>query len=610
MAKLAETVPVGSEGVTWNLSDLYIRLDDPQIERDTEGAFGRAKSFEEKYRGRINSEEITPALLLEAVRELESISEQIGKLVSYAHLVFAEDTGNPKHGAFLQEVQEKATQIRKHLLFFELEWIALSDKEVDRVLEDETVAGYRHFLEHERRYKPHKLSEPEEKVLDEKANTGSRAFRRLFDEVINNIRFKVKLEGKIKHLTETETLALLYDPDRNKRKSAAEGLTKGLKDNAHALNYIFNILVQDHSTNDRLRSFPYPMASRHLDNEINKVTVDALLTSCEKNYHMVEKYYNLKKRLLGLKRFRDYDRYAPIFSEKKAISYKESKEIILEAFRYFSPQMSEIAEEFFEKDWIDAEVRRGKRGGAFSHSTVPSVHPYVFINYTGKLRDVMTLAHELGHGIHQYLSRKQGYFQCHTPLTTAETASVFGEILVFHKLKESEKDPKVRLSLLCSKLEDIFATVFRQVVLTRFEEKLHHARRDEGELTPNRINELWIEANEPMFGSSVKLTEDYGWWWMYIPHFIHSPFYCYAYSFGELLVLALYKKYLKEGDAFVPRYIELLSSGGSDAPEKLLARVGVDITDPNFWQGGLDLLREMVEEAVELADKVAAQKIN
>jgi oligoendopeptidase F len=608
MDEVAETVPVGSEGVTWNLSDLYISLDDPQIEGHTEDAFGRAKSFEEKYRGKINSEEISPALLFEAVQELESISEQIGKLLSYAYLVFAADTSNPKHGAFLQEIQEKSTQIRKHLMFFELEWIAVPDDIANHVLEDETLSRYRHFLEHERRYKPHRLSEPEEKVLDEKANTGSRAFSRLFDEVINNIRFKVKLDGKIKHLTETETLSLLYDPDRNKRKAGAEGLTKGLKDNAHVLNYIFNILVQDHSTNDRLRSFQYPMASRHLDNEINKATVDALMTSCEKNYHMVEKYYNLKKRLLGIKRFRDYDRYAPIFSEKNTISYKEGKEIILEAFRYFSPQMSEIVAEFFEKDWVDAEVRKGKRGGAFSHSTVPSVHPYVFINYTGKLRDVMTLAHELGHGIHQYLSRKHGYFQCHTPLTTAETASVFGEILVFHKLKESEKDPKSRLSLLCSKLEDIFATVFRQVVLTRFEEKLHQARRTEGELTPKRINELWLEANEPMFGSSVKLTEDYGWWWMYIPHFIHSPFYCYAYSFGELLVLALYNKYLKEGDAFVPRYIELLSSGGSDAPEKLLARVGVDISDPNFWQGGLDLLREMVEEAVELADKVAGQK--
>lgn len=604
MAQAIDATLTGAEGITWNLSDLYLNLEDPQIEKDFKDAFSKAKSFEEKYRGKINSETITPTFLLKAVKELESISEQTGKLISYAYLMFATDTSNPKHGAFLQSIQEKTTEIRKHLMFFELEWIALPDEIANHLLEDEVLSRYSHFLQSERRYKPHKLNEPEEKILDEKANTGSRAFMRLFDEVINNIRFKVKLDGRIKHLSEAETLALLYDTDRNKRKAGAIGLTKGLKENAHVLTYIFNILVQDHTSNDRLRSFTDPMASRHLDNEIDKPTVDALMTSCEKNFDMVEKYYNLKKRLLGLKKFHDYDRYSPIFSERKTIGYKESKKIVLEAFGLLSPRMAEIAKEFFDNSWIDAELRSGKRGGAFSHSTVPSVHPYVFLNYTGRLRDVMTLAHELGHGIHQYLSRKQGYFQCHTPLTTAETASVFGEMLVFHTLKESEKDPKTRLSLLCSKLEDIFATVFRQVVLTRFEEKLHHARRNEGELTSSRINELWIEANKPMFGDSVELTKDYAWWWMYIPHFIHSPFYCYAYSFGELLVMALYQKYQNERNLFVPRYIELLSSGGSDAPEKLLARVGVDITDPNFWQGGLDLLREMVNEAVALVDEL------
>jgi len=524
MTEATETTLSGAEGITWNLSDLYLNLEDPQIEKDFKDAFSKAKSFEEKYRGKINSETITPTFLLKAVKELESISEQAGKLISYAYLMFATDTSNPKHGAFLQSIQEKTTEIRKHLMFFELEWIALPDEIANHLLEDEVLSRYSHFLQTERRYKPHKLNEPEEKILDEKANTGSRAFMRLFDEVINNIRFKVKLDGKIKHFTESETLALLYDTDRNKRKAGAIGLTKGLKENAHVLTYIFNILVQDHTSNDRLRSFTDPMASRHLDNEIDKPTVDALMTSCEKNFDMVEKYYNLKKRLLGLKKFHDYDRYSPIFPERKTIGYKESKKIVLEAFGLLSPRMAEIAKEFFDNSWIDAELRSGKRGGAFSHSTVPSVHPYVFLNYTGRLRDVMTLAHELGHGIHQYLSRKQGYFQCHTPLTTAETASVFGEMLVFHTLKESEKDPKTRLSLLCSKLEDIFATVFRQVVLTRFEEKLHHARRNEGELTSSRINELWIEANKPMFGDSVELTKDYAWWWMYIPHFIHSPF--------------------------------------------------------------------------------------
>ncbi|MGQ0794227.1 MAG: M3 family oligoendopeptidase [Deltaproteobacteria bacterium] len=601
MAATAEEKLTGAEGITWNLGDLYSSLDDPQIDADVRRLLGEAKGFEGKRRGRISSPAIDAATLLEAVSELEAISEGVGRVLTYAYLIFAADTANPKHGAFLQSMQEKATEIRRHIMFFEIEWVALPDDAASLLIEDEKLARFKHFLETERRYKPHRLTEGEEKILDEKANTGARAFRRLFDEVINNIKFKVSIGGRAKIMSETEALAMLYDSERKTRKAAALGITRGLRENSHALTYIFNTLVQDHASTDRLRSFEHPMAARHLDNEIDRATVDALITSCERSYSTVERYYNLKKKLLGIKNFRDYDRYAPALAERKTIRYAEAKEIILGAFGHFSPRMSEVASEFFNKNWIDAELRAGKRGGAFSHSAVPGVHPYVFMNYTGKMRDVMTLAHELGHGIHQYLSRGQGYFQCNTPLTTAETASVFGEILVFHKLKESERDPRARLALLCGKLEDIFATVFRQVVLTRFEEKLHAERRADGELTTQRINELWIEANKPMFGSAVELTEDYGWWWMYIPHFIHSPFYCYAYSFGELLVLALYNKYLSEGDAFVPRYVQLLSSGGSDSPPVLLARVGVDITDPNFWQGGLNLLSDMVEEAVELA---------
>jgi len=602
MAKAAKTEKSGAEGITWDLSDLYSNLKDKKIQRDIKDLFQKSEAFEKKYRGKINSPKLTPKFLLNAVEDLEYISEKIGKLLSFAYMVFAGNTAYPENGAFLQMIQEKSTEARKHLMFFELEWIKLSNKKVDSLLNNKILFQYKHFLEQERRYKPHKLSEPEEKILDEKANTGSRAFKRLFDEILNNIRFKIRLDGKTKSLSETEILALLYDPDRNKRKAGAKSLTVGLKENSHVLTYIFNTLVQDHALNDRLRLFENPMDSRNLSNEIDKKTLDSLMTSCERNYDMVDTYYSLKKRLLGIKKFYDYDRYAPIFHDSEIINYKKSKEIILRSFHNFSPKMANIAQKFFDKNWIDAEVRDGKRGGAFSHSTVPSAHPYVFTNYTGRMRDVMTLAHELGHGVHQYLSRQQGYFQSDTPLTTAETASVFAEILVFHKLMETEKNPKIKLALICGKLEDIFATVFRQVVLTRFEESLHHARRHKGELTSENINELWAEANKPMFGKSVEMSDDYRNWWMYIPHFIHSPFYCYAYSFGELLVLSLYSKYINEGNVFVPRYIELLSSGGSDAPEVLLERVGVNIKDPDFWQGGLDLLREMVDEALALAD--------
>ena len=364
---------------------------------------------------------------------------------------------------------------------------------------------------------------------------------------------------------------------------------------------MFNTLAQDKATSDRLRRYAHPMDERNLANEIDADTVGALMQACEDGAALVPRYYRLKGRLLGLEPLYDYDRYAPLPAAGGERSFAEARRIVLDAYRDFSPEMARIAELFFERRWIDAELRPGKRGGAFSASAVPSMHPYVLLNYTGNLRDVMTVAHELGHGVHQYLAREQGLFEQDAPLTTAETASVFGEMLVFRRLLAEESDPTVRLALVCGKLEDAFATVFRQVVMTRFEEALHAARRSEGELPTERINELWLEANRPMFGDAVELTEDYGVWWMYIPHFVHSPFYCYAYAFGELLVLALLRRYEAEGDAFIPRYLELLRSGGAQEPPVLLSGLGVDITDPSFWRGGLVVLEELVAEAESLA---------
>ncbi|MGI9534980.1 MAG: M3 family oligoendopeptidase, partial [Thermodesulfobacteriota bacterium] len=576
----------GAEGVKWNLNDLYKGINDTRIERDIRKIQQNAKNFEKRYRNKIKSSKLSSATLFKAVKELEQISEGLGRILSFAYLLFACDTNNQKFGAFLQSMQEKTTEIRNMLMFFDLEWVKLPDKTATRLLKDKKLSGYAHFLKHEREYKPHTLSEPEEKILAEKANTGSRAFSRLFDEVINNIAFDIKLNGKVKSMTETEILSLQYHPDRKTRKLATESLTNGLEKNAHILTYIFNTLVNEHSINDRLRTYPHIMASRNLSNEIDNKTVRVLIDTTVKNYSMVATYYNLKKKLLGLRKMYEHDRYAPVLSEDKTIKYSECKKIVLEAFSDFSPKMAQIAKMFFNKNWIDAELREGKRGGAFSHGTVPGVHPYVFVNYSGKMRDVMTVAHELGHGIHQYLSRKQGYFQADTPLTTAETASVFAEMLVFHKLIEYEKNNKIKLAIMCGKLEDIFATVFRQVVLTNFEEELHTSRRSSGELSKEKINELWMKTNKAMYGNSVELTDNYKIWWMYIPHFIHSPFYCYAYSFGELLVLALYQKYIEEGKSFVPKYIDMLSSGGSDAPENIVKKVGVNIKDPKFWQGG------------------------
>ena len=563
-----------AEGVRWNLGDLYKGISDVRVEKDFKKISARADKFEKKYRGKIKSPSLTAGELAEAVGELERLSEGIGKILSFAYLLFAADTRDPKTGAFRSSMQQKATELQKKLIFFYVEWVSVPKKRAKKLMNHPELSGYRHFLEQERQYKDHTLSEAEEKILQEKSNTGQKAFSRLFDEVVNNIEFRVRLSGKTEKLNQSRTLSLLYDPDRKKRKAAWGGLTRGLTGNSHVLTYIFNTLVNDHSINDRLRSYEDPMSARHLSNEISHGAVNTLLESCERNFGFVRRYYTLKRELLGYRGFYDYDRYAPLGSEREQVPWEKAKEIVLSSFGEFSSEMEKTASLFFEKNWIDAELRDGKRGGAFSHGTVPGAHPYVFMNYTGKPRDVMILAHELGHGVHQYLSRRQGYFHAHTPLTTAETASVFAEMLVFHRLKEEEGEKEGRLVLVAEKLEDIMATVFRQVVLTRFEQSLHRERRGKGELATARVNELWIEANRDMFGDSVSLTENYAYWWLYIPHFIHSPFYCYAYSFGELLTLALYGMFLERGRSFVPDYMRLLRSGEAPHPRNF------------FWESG------------------------
>ena len=587
-------------GVRWKLDDLYPEPADAAIDADLARALEQATAFAERHRGRLA--ELDAAGLAEAVDAYEAIQEPVARAGAYASLRFAADTAAAENGARLQRVQEQSTAIRNALVFFELEWVAQDDAAVAALLADERLAKRRHLLASMRRYRPHVLSEAEERLSEELANTGERAFGRLFDEILGDARFEVALGGETQSLSEEEVLSLLYAPERETRRAGAAGLTAGLKQHARTLSFIFNTLVQNKATEDRLRRYETPLDARNLANEIDGDAVQALLAACDRGLPMVERYYRLKGRLLGITDLADYDRYAPTGEAERALPFDDARRLVLDAYRDFSPRMAEIAERFFEEHWIDAELRPGKRGGAFSAATIPDAHPYVLLNYTGNLRDVMTVAHELGHGVHQYLAREQGLFEQNTPLTTAETASVFGEMLVFRRLLKEEQDPKARLALLCGKLEDAFATVFRQAVMTRFEEKLHAARRSEGELPTPRINELWMEANRPMFGDAVALSDDYAWWWLYIPHFVHSPFYCYAYAFGELLVLALVKRYDEEGGAFVPRYLELLAAGGSDSPPALLQRVGLDITDPGFWDGGLALLEEMLDEACALAD--------
>jgi len=607
MTSAAATQSSSADNVCWNLSDLYAGPDDPALLADLETSERRASAFEVTYRGKIGAEGgPSAAMLLASIVELEGLSEQMDKSAVYASLLHAGKTDDPRHGALLAMTRERRTKINKHLIFFDLEWVALPEEVASRLADAPELARYRHYLREKRAWKPHFRSEGEEKILEEKAVTGRAAFVRLFEETISAIRCPFELDGKTETLSTQQVLAKLYDSDRATRQAGATALTEGLKQNARLLTFVFNTVVLDHKSDCEIRKFQSPMGPRNLANEIPESVVEALMTATERHHAMVQRYYALKKRLLGLDVLCDYDRYAPLFNEQPGCDWLGAGQTVRESYESFSPKFGAIVGEFFEKNWIDAALRDGKRGGAFSAGAVPSVHPYILMNFTDKLRDVMTLAHELGHGVHQYLSRSVGYFQSGTPLTTAETASVFGEMLTFQRLLEKYPDPKTKLSLLCGKIEDAFATVFRQVVLTRFEQKLHRARKDQGELTSEAINALWLDANTPMHGNAVQLTEGYSWWWLYIGHFIRSPFYCYAYAFGELLVLALYQKYKQEGERFVPKYIELLSAGGSDSPDKLLARLGVDVNDPEFWALGLNLLDEMVSEAETLAKQVIA----
>jgi oligoendopeptidase F len=594
-----------ANGIAWDLHDLYASFDDPQIGRDLETAHARARAFESAYRGTIAVPGGPSAEhLLAAVIELESLSEQADRPLVFAHLLHASRTDDPEHGKLLARTREKRTEINKHLIFFDLEWVKVEDEPVRALLASGALAHYRHYLDQKRAWKPHYLSEPEEKILEEKGVTGRAAFVRLFDETVSALTFPFTHAGQTQELSLQLILAKLYEPDRSVRAAGAAGITQGLQANARLLTYILNTLLLDHRSDCNLRKFDSPMGPRNLANEIDTRVVDALLTAAERYHPTVQRYYRLKGKLLGIDQLCDYDRYAPLFADQPACDWPTARTMVEESYTAFSPKAGEIIRSFFERRWIDAELRQGKRGGAFSSSAVPSVHPYILMNFTDKLRDVMTLAHELGHGLHQFLSRAVGYLQCDTPLTTAEMASVFGEMLTFQRLLQRFPEPRTRLALLCSKIEDAFATVFRQVVLTRFEQSAHKARHEQGELKTEEINKLWMEANRPMHGEVVQMTEGYQWWWSYIGHFVHVPFYCYAYAFGELLVLALVQKYKQEGSAFVPQYLELLASGGSEAPHVLLARLGVDVTDPTFWELGLRLLDDMVREAERLAGQL------
>jgi len=595
------TTTSSATGVTWDLGDLFASHDDPRIEEELARCRQRAEDFGARFRGTIDVPGGPPAPhLLAGLRELEAISEAMGRVGSYAMLLYASDTSREAYRNLQQTAEQRGTEIQNALLFFHLEWLTLEEDAAARLVADPALAPYRHHLEVARRFRPHKLSEPEEKIVNEKENTGRNAFARLHTELTAELAFPLEMDGARRDLTLSEVLALLYRPERDLRRRAMETVFGVLEQHRQVLAFVYDTLVQDHLTMDRLRRFPHPMAERHLGNEIDAEAVEQMLKVTEANYPVAQDYFRLKARLLALPRLALYDQYAPVGQALPPCTFDRARAAVLEAFGAFAPAFREIAEEFFRLRWIDAELRKAKRGGAFCASPSPAVHPYILMNYTDNLRDVMTLAHELGHGLHGYLSRVQTYLQYDTPLTTAETASVFAEFLVFDHLVGAQPDPAVQLALVCSKIEDAFATVFRQSALTAFE-RLAFERRRAGRFTPEALGEAWLEANRRYYGDAVDIPEGYRWGWSYIPHFIHSRFYCYSYVFGELLVLALYRMYKEQGPAFVPKFIGLLEAGGSGPPEALLAPLGADFRDAGFWQKGFDEVRSLVDRAQTLA---------
>jgi oligoendopeptidase F len=595
----------GAENVIWDLSIFYKGADDPALTRDMQAVSEQADAFARQYKGRIAS--LDAEEMVDAFKELESIYDRQGRIGSFAGLQYASDSSNAAYGALMQKITEFGAQIQQKLVFFDLEWNQVPEEAAQKLLSDPTLGQYRHHLEAERRYQPYQLSEIEEQLLVEKAVTGRNAWTRFFTQLVASLRLDV--DGK--ELTLSQVLPMLHEADRETRHKGADAITAALKSRAMELTFIFNVLAADKASDDKRRGYPTWVSSRNLSNKAPDAVVEALVQAVTSNYEIVARHYRLKRRLLGLDELTDYDRYAPLETKQSEQFYTwdEARDVVLKAYDAFTPEFGDIARRFFNENWIHAPVTPGKRGGAFCSGTTPSAHPFILVNYTGKPGDVRTLAHELGHGVHQYLAGKaQGILGMYSPLTTAEMASTFGEMLVFQDLMQKEPDAEARLSLLAQKIEDTFATIFRQISMNRFEDGLHNARRNEGELSTDRMNAIWMETQRAMFGDSVHLRDDYAQWWSYVPHFLNTPGYVYAYAFGELLVLALYNIYQQRGAAFVPQFVEVLAAGDSDWPEKILAKVGVDLTDLKFWEQGLNAVRSLVEQEEQLARELYPDK--
>jgi oligoendopeptidase F len=580
----------------WNLADLYSAIDAPEVARDLDRIDADCASFEADYKGKLATETAKPgggAWLAGAVRRYEAIDDLAGRLASYAGLIHAGDSVDPAISKFYGDVSERLTAASVHLLFFGLELNRVDDAVIEQAMQTPELGHYRPWIEDSRKDKPYQLEDRVEELFHEKSQTSYGAFNRLFDQTISGLRFKVS--GR--ELAIEPTLTLLQDRLPAKRKAAAQALAKTFKANERTFALVTNTLAKDKEIADRWRGFEDVADSRHLNNRVEREVVDALVGSVRAAYpRLSHRYYGLKARWFGKKKLAHWDRNAPLpFAATGSIPWADAQDMVLTAYTAFSPEMSAIAKRFFTDRWIDAAVRPGKAPGAFSHPTTPSAHPYVLMNYQGKPRDVMTLAHELGHGVHQVLAAKNGALMAPTPLTLAETASVFGEMLTFKRLLSQTRNAKQRQALLAGKVEDMINTVVRQIAFYSFERAIHTERRN-GELTAERIGEIWMSVQHESLGPAIEIKPGYENFWMYIPHFIHSPFYVYAYAFGDCLVNSLYAVYENAQEGFAERYLAMLAAGGTKHYSELLMPFGLDAKDPTFWDGGLSVISGMIDE--------------
>jgi len=594
---MTTTELTGAEEVAWDLSDLFEGTDDPRIEVEIEQAEAAADAFRGDYYGKVA--ELDAAGLAAAITERERIEEAFTRIGYFAHLNFSTDMADPPRGALVARVTEKGAALDTQLLFFGLEIAALDDAAADALSESPELEHWRHWLQSLRKFRPYLLSELEEKIITEKTVSGVSAWDRLYDELLGAIR--VELDGD--EISFEEAMSRLYSGDRDVRRAAAEAVTESLAPGLRTRAFIFNTIVVDKSIDDRLRGYESWVSARNLSNDTTDEAVQALIDATTSRYDVVQRYYKLKAKLVGLDQLTFYDRFAPIGDDPRKVPWEEARDIVTNAYVDFAPEAGDVAERFFSAGWIDAPVRDNKRTGAFCATNVPGVHPYILMNYTGDRRSILTLAHELGHGLHGYLAQPLGLFNASTPLTTAETASVFGEALTFKRLLALEEDPQRRLNLLAGRIEDSIATVFRQISMNRFEDVVHNERRGKGELSPERLEELWLGTQHDLFADAVDV-DGYGTWWSYIPHFMGTPGYVYAYAYGFLFALTIFRKYEVEGEPMVEPYFDLLRAGGSKTPQELAEMVGLDLTDPEIWASGIDAISGQMDEAEALATEI------